>query len=690
MIFNYIFYFTGGYLNNIYLYLNSRIARNSVSAVDLAKNNPTESNLSFAEKLLAVKIGSTVIKLKKNNGDSFYENRKSKYEMLFLRLSSIKKININKRMNKYLDSPGAKFRRVSDEIYCRIKDSDVLSIKKELMESIEKNKKIECCNDYRNKNIDVNNLSNVYLKNRDLSNAKFTSPSNVFDMKNINVNIDFSNSCLINADLSGVNIDGAIYKNADLTNAKINICMGKYLTDFSKAKLDGAKIYFSDSEFFNSHLDENRYINTPFKIIGTISDKYKEIKISLIRDVIKKINTAEMTNEVPIDSIIKNLLEMSFCMENKIISDFIKHLFEVKCSNKQDRDFDFRMEDKYIITYLNLLSDFSNNKELKDFMLKRNGNFIKLMTLSLYHNDDEIKEKARILYNRYLELDEVKPLVGKVNFSNGYHRINWENEKYNNYILISGNKAMIANHKNITKMLFSHCMECTAKWDNFFIYFNGKYQNKKDINHDVLFNEDFKVFRNNYNISINKIKIDELLSLLNLGSYQQNFQSRWMGKPTEIQNDLTDIEKYKNLSTISEKLLVISDDKKENISLKAEHYEDICSVFELWLLDNKEKSKYLLTLAILFTDYMDNFTLGSYNEERYQILLNYICGLMNKAKELNPELMGDKYTTWIEALSKYDMNNYFKFNPILLKMRKYANKHFEQIYRKIIPLHWLM
>lgn len=86
-------------MNNIYLYLSSRIAGNSLSAVDLAKNNPTESNFSFATKLLAIKMKITTMKIQKNNGDSlFYKQKESKYKMLFQRLEAIKK-TMNIKMN---------------------------------------------------------------------------------------------------------------------------------------------------------------------------------------------------------------------------------------------------------------------------------------------------------------------------------------------------------------------------------------------------------------------------------------------------------------------------------------------------------------------------------------------------------------------------------------------------------------
>ncbi|HEM7578145.1 TPA: pentapeptide repeat-containing protein, partial [Serratia marcescens] len=127
--------------------------------------------------------------------------------------------------------------------------------------------RIESHNDYKNINFDSNNLSNINFKNRDLSNAKFCLSQEQFDRKNIGV--DFSGSCLKGVDLSNVNIDGAIFKDADLTDAKIKINICYTLTDFSNANLDGAKISFSDSEFFNLHLNEDYYENTLFKTIET-------------------------------------------------------------------------------------------------------------------------------------------------------------------------------------------------------------------------------------------------------------------------------------------------------------------------------------------------------------------------------------------------------------------------------------
>ncbi|UPK79467.1 hypothetical protein LW139_11510 [Proteus vulgaris] len=39
------------------------------------------------------------------------------------------------------------------------------------------------------------------------------------------------------------------------------------------------------------------------------------------------------------------------------------------------------------------------------------------------------------------------------------------------------------------------------------------------------------------------------------------------------------------------------------------------------------------------------------DNDYYQMQLKYACTLMNKANELNPELMGRKFTIWENTLS---------------------------------------
>lgn len=50
-------------MSNVSLYLKAHIMRSSVAAVDLAKRDPSLSNIHFAEKILRIKSTSARLKL---------------------------------------------------------------------------------------------------------------------------------------------------------------------------------------------------------------------------------------------------------------------------------------------------------------------------------------------------------------------------------------------------------------------------------------------------------------------------------------------------------------------------------------------------------------------------------------------------------------------------------------------------
>ncbi|MCO7051207.1 type III effector, partial [Proteus terrae] len=65
----------------------------------------------------------------------------------------------------------------------------------------------------------------------------------------------------------------------------------------------------------------------------------------------------------------------------------------------------------------------------------------------------------------------------------------------------------------------------------------------------------------------------------------------------------------------------------------------------------------------------------------------YAYALMNKANELNPELMGGNFDKWGNKL--LGINNEFQCTDILfLDMSNYGKEHFGNIFYRIMPLHW--
>ncbi|MEQ5224418.1 hypothetical protein ABN220_02095 [Proteus cibi] len=183
-------------------------------------------------------------------------------------------------------------------------------------------------------------------------------------------------------------------------------------------------------------------------------------------------------------------------------------------------------------------------------MIERNNEFIELMALSLYHDNKSIQEKARVLYEKYLNLDEVKPFVEKEDFGNGNHKVDWSEKDYNNYILLNkkdfivrnDNKAIIISHENLANMLFPNDTEHDVSWTNFFLYVNGKNQAIGEIDYYNLFNNDFDVFKINYNESINKIMYRKILPTLNLDDFYNQFYSAFIGNYIEPKQKLVSIE----------------------------------------------------------------------------------------------------------------------------------------------------
>ena len=65
----------------------------------------------------------------------------------------------------------------------------------------------------------------------------------------------------------------------------------------------------------------------------------------------------------------------------------------------------------------------------------------------------------------------------------------------------------------------------------------------------------------------------------------------------------------------------------------------------------------------------------------------YAYALMNKANELNPELMGGNFDKWGNKL--LGINNAFQCTDMLFSvMSDYGKEHFENIFYRIMPLHW--
>ncbi|MEQ4922099.1 pentapeptide repeat-containing protein [Proteus hauseri] len=643
-------------MNNVSLYLKAHIMRSSVAAVDLAKRNPSLKNIHFAEKILEIKLTDAPFKL---NGDASNGTVKqdgvNKYQLLFNRLSEIK-INC---IDKY-----------------EFKSN----------ENKEKNtrffKALSFLNNFKNKDFSNKNLIGINFKNKDLRTTNF-SFSYILNKEDENKGVDFSGSNLSNVDLSVAHLNGSKFINSDLTGAKVNLNNA----DYSNAKLDGAEISFNPYLPLDRYtLDECFSDSTLFHTIDSIDDKYYSIKTSLMGQIINKLSlfSEDKLKELPLDLIIDKVLSKDYYLKDNDIWAFTKLLFENKI--KDDTSDKVKVfSDKLLKSNFDFCLDMASSLH-KNFMIERNGEFIELMSRSLYHDNKNIQEKARALYGEYLNLDEVKPFIEKEDFGNGNKEADWSEKDYYNYILLDKNKAMIINHENLTSMLFPRDTKSDISWNNFFLYINNENQAVSRIDYYKLFNNDFKIFKESFNENFSNIRSHRILKLLDLGDFHKRFNSTFLGNPIDNRQKIVDFDIQEKLTKKFEKVIIISDINIKNTSLREEHYQEICQSLNIESLNNEEKSKYLLSLAILFVKYSSSDVFGT-GDDSPQILRMYAYALMSKANELNPDLIKNTFNDWENRL--LGKNDAFTCTDTLfLIMSSYGKKHFNHIYSDIMPPHW--
>ncbi|WP_311747930.1 hypothetical protein [Proteus penneri] len=351
----------------------------------------------------------------------------------------------------------------------------------------------------------INVLQNLksYLSNRALSAPDLTH----------------NNLSLNNTSLPG-NLLSCEIKNKDITLSNRN----KYFENekFKDIKFDFLASNLSNVNFTNENLDgvelnsktksfnktESAYLlngklsgNTLNKLntINTIDDKYKEIKIKLVKQIIESINNSgEVKLEsFPIDSIIDNITSKKYYLEDGVIKDFAENLLNTKYLKEKVNMYSDKLSSGILSFNLDLISELDNEK-VKEYMMKKNGCFIKLMALTVYHDDLAIQEKGRSLYNSYLEIEEIKDFAKEENLWNN-KTVDWSDKKNKNYIIVSGDKTIVVSHEDLVNMLFPDEIGMNASWSKFSLYIKGKRKLIEQTNYYDLFNKDFEMFKDSYN-----------------------------------------------------------------------------------------------------------------------------------------------------------------------------------------------
>lgn len=606
-------------MNIVFTYLKAHLANDAAAAVDVADYHPSFKNLSFARRILNIKLTTAEC--------SFcYKNKEQE-------LNKTKAIEYKKLLEK--------------------------------LDGIEQKKT------YHDK--DIRHKDFKTLKN--------------YHYEVIKENKNFSDYDLSNVDLNSAYLEGAKFINSDLRGTEI--CIND--ADFSNAKLDGAKIKFKnikymDKDFMDEKLIDNPAKKTIFNTLRSIDDKYSDIKIKLVKQLITEVkyHNNRYANSTHINSFLDYIFSKEYYLEDKEIKNSVESLLGKLTLNEDSKE---KINPKYISLYLDIISKSFNDQEQSDFMLKNNGIFIKLMAVTLYHEKLDIQEKSRTLYEKYLKLEEVKPFF-EMHKTDNNESVVWDSKGAgdNNIIIINENKTMVISYNELNKMLFADAKKADTKWNSFFLYNDKQFQEVNESNLYALFNKDFKIFKDNYNAFALTEKFNKLAS--NFGDYSEIFKFAFLDNYIQDYDRLSDRnnnEKTKMYSVL-EKLIDIPKSNNFMISLKNEHYRQICDIFELNGLTDKEKSKYLLCLAIIFVKYASNEVFGL-GDGSPRSLKFYAYALIRKANELNKKLMGYDYHGFVSDL----LENGYKSTEttgLFFRMRAYGEMHCASIFNKMMPSQW--
>lgn len=730
-------------MNNLFTYLKVKIKQDAVLSVELAEKSPSIRNFNLANKILTIKLTNEELKLQKNSKDiSLIQEKIENYESLFLKLNKVKRkyayedkciIELKKSLTMKKTEEREKEKIIEDyknrEVNYGFINKNINNfINENLVDFLFGNKKVN--NGYFH-NVDINddvisdvdiynsrfhdcNINELTFKDCNLIKSNFycstinNSTFNHCDLTNADLNYSiikdstFNHCDLTNANLECANIENVNFIDSNLSGAKIKV----KTANFENATLDNASIKF-DMSFLNSIKNKNSLIETIsslFETINSIDEKYTEIKTSLMNDLLFKIYRI-ISNDynnvgISINLILDNIFSNKYFCKDDVIKKFITDILYTSYFNNEYSNYIDKLSPDFLSFHLDIIYNYDNN-ELINFMLEKNHQFIKLMVLSLYHENTSIRDRARALYDKYLNLEEIKPFTEEIFFGCGNKVVDWSDKSNCNYILIGNdkNKKIIIAHENIVNMLFNNNVENNSSWNKFYLYINNNLQRYSKINYEELFSSlelfpgfeikylpNFLIFEDSYKKITNKIESNKWLSLLKSSGFYYQFHYALIGIPPSSNAKLIKFEIQKDLTEKFMPFLSISDNEIKKNSLNIEHYQKLCEVFNITSADNELKSQYLLSLSILIIKYSSGSVFGIESDSP-EILRMYAYALMNKANELNPELMGGNFDKWGNKL--LGINNEFQCTDILfLDMSNYGKENFGNIFYRIMPLHW--
>src|SRR5471032_1382988 len=519
-------------------------------------------------------------------------------------------------------------------------------------------------------NLDGANLSEANLRGANLSGANLTGA----DLFKTNLR----GADLVGANLGGANLSEANLKGADLCGANLN------RANLSNILQEGALLKLPEwnSIILDAYLN---HINNPesgslLTMMDSIDEQYADVKLRMARELMTSLqNTTADTSSVALP--LMDILSKAPYTGDAEINAWLDTLCERYLSQ-----YNGQVLPENAGVFNQSVDLFTRQSEL---MFTHNGAFIQIIAQGMAENSTPaMKEKASVLYETYLQQEQVKPYCSLDDFGDGEGKPDWADKHPVNFILLSARpaavSAMLLSQASLKGMLSPRA---DAQWDRFYLYSSpDNCLAAKEYTHlNTLFANDFPLFNGPYQHVQNSAKFLLLLKALNLGGLEAAFVSAAGAKYSATK--LVDDDAQIRLGEIFHPKLVSSPLQPRGNGLEEAHYGELIHAYNLTEASSADKAKTLLCLAALFTKYSSSAVFGTEHESP-QLLRHYAYALMEKAHGLDESLV-DKGTlaNWTNRL--LGLNKAFTCSAVLSNlMVEHIRSRFPEVLSGIMPPAW--
>src|SRR5476649_2461205 len=490
---------------------------------------------------------------------------------------------------------------------------------------------------------------------------------------------DLSWTALSEVDLSWANLSGANLYEAHLSGANLN------RANLSNILQEEALLYLP-SEWNSTALDT--YLNHINNLTGgslltmmdSIDEQYADVKLRMARELMASLqNTTADTSSAALP--LMDILSKAPYTGDAEINAWLDTLCERYLSQ-----YNGQVLPENAGVFNQSVDLFTRQSEL---MFTHNGAFIQIIAQGMAENSTPaMKEKAAVLYETYLQQEQVKPYCSLDDFGDGEGKPDWADKHAVNFILLSARpaavSAMLLSQASLKGMLSPRA---DAQWDRFYLYNSPDHcLAAKEYPHlNTLFANDFPLFNGPYQHIQNSAKFLLLLKTLNLGSLETAFVCATDAKYSATK--LVDDDAQIRLGEIFHPKLVSSLLQPRGNGLEEAHYGELIHAYNLTQASSTDKAKTLLCLAALFTKYSSSAVFGTEHESP-QLLRHYAYALMEKAHGLDESLV-DKGTlaNWTNRL--LGLNKAFTCSAVLSNlMVEHIRSRFPEVLSGIMPPAW--